>query len=315
MGDHLYTTDPRGELAPSSGYEREGIAFYAYPDQQSGTVPLFRLFGHGDHLYTTNSAEVDSATNAGYSREGILSFVYPDQQPGTVPLFRLFGHGNHLYTTNSAEVNSAINAGYVREGVACFVYNSSQTGTIPIFRWFESGFMRNFAFSDDISFEDRLRILERHSFAYFQITNCTSLSNEEKSNLRKAYKSIIIHGIETRPNVNASANIGLKKLPPTPLLYGNIWVNIAVLFPQGDNEIAQTLIHEMMHVAGYNHPNRCDTVNLPECPQVDTPLDGGEYYGTSPLQSELCIAGNQSLTSGGEGTSCIREGGKYSIVN
>jgi hypothetical protein len=70
VADHFYTTDPNGEGAQSSGYVREGIAFFAFPTQLAGTVPLFRLFGRGgDHFYTTDAGEADFAVSGGYERE------------------------------------------------------------------------------------------------------------------------------------------------------------------------------------------------------------------------------------------------------
>jgi hypothetical protein len=82
------------------------------------------------------------------------------------------------------------------------------------------------------------------------------------------------------PKLNASSFVGAQ----------SISVNFTNLFPLGDNEIAQTLLHEMMHCAGYNHPNRID----PPSPNPDVPYDGGKYFGTPPLRAELCIAGQRS---------------------
>lgn len=133
----------------------------------------------------------------------------------------------------------------------------------------------NFTFDNAITAGQRATLLERHSFALSQICGCNNLQPQERTNLLQAYRRNIWHGINTTPGVNASAIVG-----------GNqIRVNFGVLFPQGANEIAQTLIHEMMHCAGYTHPNRT--------PQ-DSPLDGGAYYGSPPLQAEICIAGSQS---------------------
>ncbi|MDJ0580045.1 hypothetical protein [Crocosphaera sp.] len=133
----------------------------------------------------------------------------------------------------------------------------------------------NFTYSPSIIASHQATLEERHRFAYGQINVCGNLSNQQKEALRIAYTRQIDHDINTTPGVNASAFVG-----------GNqIFVNFDVLFPQGDQEIAQTLIHEMMHCAGYTHPVRM---------AGDTPGDGGPYYSTPPLQSEICIAGVQS---------------------
>ncbi|KAG0041403.1 hypothetical protein BGZ90_009877, partial [Linnemannia elongata] len=43
-GDHFYTTDPNGEVAPSVGYNYEGITGYLYPGATGGTAPVFRWY-------------------------------------------------------------------------------------------------------------------------------------------------------------------------------------------------------------------------------------------------------------------------------
>ena len=119
---------------------------------------------------------------------------------------------------------------------------------------------------------------------------CNQIADQRQI-LREAYQRPIHHGIEMRANVNASADIGGRE----------IRVNFAVLFPRGNVEIAQTLIHEMMHCAGERHPRRRDpdpdageSCARPDPTRFDCPFDGGPYYGTPPLQAELCIAGSQS---------------------
>ncbi len=123
----------------------------------------------------------------------------------------------------------------------------------------------------------RARLLLRHEAAFNSIHNCPNLSSMEKFNLKKAYRKVILHHGTTEGG-NARAEIGGDE----------IWINFDNLFPWGDTEISQTLIHEMMHIAGYTHPDRRDT---------DVPGDNGAYYGSAPLRAEFCIAGTQSLHS------------------
>jgi hypothetical protein len=89
-------------------------------------------------------------------------------------------------------------------------------------------------------------------------------------------------------------------------------VNFGVLFPQGDEEISQTLIHEMMHCAGLTHPTRVDPPAGKSCADpppraFDCPNDEGKYYGTPPLRAEFCIAGDQSDLQGRAGEKALRE--------
>ncbi|WP_225888072.1 hypothetical protein [Myxococcus xanthus] len=130
-----------------------------------------------------------------------------------------------------------------------------------------------------VSGDNWARTLRRHEAAQDAIQTCTHLTNLEKSALRNAYRKAIRHSGTNEAGINARAELGGD----------DVWINFGVLFPQGDTEIAQTLIHEMMHIAGYSHPDRRNG--------IDTPYDGGPYYNSAPLRAELCIAGFQSIHS------------------
>lgn len=136
---------------------------------------------------------------------------------------------------------------------------------------------RNFTWNSDITHVQRMRSLERFSHSYERALDCrTHLTDDERKKLISyGYRKNISIGINTTPRVNASARLNSNL----------IWINFNVLFPQGDREIAQTLIHELMHCAGYTHPQRTAS---------DRPYDGGAYYNSPPLRAELCIAGQQS---------------------
>ena len=170
----------------------------------------------------------------------------------------------------------------------------------------------NFTFDSAITPAQVSKLLERHRFAYSRIWECGNLSSDERVQLDKKYQESIHHGISTDPNVNASAFIGGNRID----------VNFGNLFPQGDVAIAQTLIHEMMHCAGYNHPK--DRVKPPAgqpCNSSlghDCPFDNGKYYGTPPLRAELCIAGSQDdamriRQNSVENTCVIDETGRCSL--
>ena len=151
----------------------------------------------------------------------------------------------------------------------------------------------NFTFVPQITNADRATLLARHQFAFDRAVLCNRLNADERRKLLSAYTRPIHHDISTNANANAEATINGS----------TILVNFGNLFPQGPTEIAQTLIHEMMHCAGYTHPNRQSS---------DTPGDGGAYYGTPPLRSEICIAGSQSLAlTDGRQCHCTESGGHF----
>ncbi len=142
----------------------------------------------------------------------------------------------------------------------------------------------HFTYQAGISQAQRDRLRARHVFAYNRIRNCGTLTASQQASLIRAYQRNIDHRISTDARANARAPVGGS----------NIEVNFANLFPLGDIEIAQTLIHEMMHCAGFRHPDRRDEDPTNPGAPFDTPGDNGQYYGTPPLQAEICIAGAQS---------------------
>ncbi len=89
--DHYYRVglsslvDSESDRLKSYGYVSEGSVFYTPYTQSNQVVPLFQLYGNGDHFYTIDIKEVESAVNLGYEKEGIACFVYPSELHGTVP--------------------------------------------------------------------------------------------------------------------------------------------------------------------------------------------------------------------------------------
>jgi hypothetical protein len=89
-GDHFYTTDPSGELAPTSGYDYEGITGYIATSQQSGTTALYRWFSaqSGDHFYTTDPSG-ELAPTSGYDYEGITGYIWMNVQGSATSVPRI----------------------------------------------------------------------------------------------------------------------------------------------------------------------------------------------------------------------------------
>ena len=167
------------------------------------------------------------------------------------------------------------------------------------------------------------QIMQHLAVIVTRIETCKVLEREEKDRLMEAFLRRIRITISNDPTANASVPFGQNV----------IQINFANLWDAGDDEIRQTLIHEMMHIAGYCHPIRCDSIEEcrsncslvrdPRCPpedenldcnRVDTPLQGGPYYNSAPLRAELCIAGGQSLVAKHERIRCNPTEEGYSIV-
>jgi hypothetical protein len=127
-----------------------------------------------------------------------------------------------------------------------------------------------------------------HRWGFTQAAGCNNLNDDERSALFSVYRRAISHGFNTDPKANASATVGGS----------NIDVNFTNFSALPNCEAAQTLIHELMHCAGYRHPDPRDPApgKPRDCNVDDCPGDNGPYYGTAPLRAELCIVGVQSDT-------------------
>jgi hypothetical protein len=128
-GDHFYTTDASGELAPGCGYAYEGAPFHTFPEGTASTTPFYRWYSQSgeEHFYTTDpSGELDP--KLGYKLEGILGFIATTQLPGTVALHRWWqpSRSDHFYTTH-ATGELAPKVGYEYEGVAGYVLPAART--------------------------------------------------------------------------------------------------------------------------------------------------------------------------------------------
>ncbi|MBZ5711462.1 hypothetical protein [Nannocystis pusilla] len=72
-GRRFYTTSGTCENAATP----EGALGHIATDPQCGAVPLFRLYGSGDHFYTTSEAERDNAVAMfGYQYEAVAGYVW-----------------------------------------------------------------------------------------------------------------------------------------------------------------------------------------------------------------------------------------------
>ncbi len=88
-GGH-FMTDKFAELGGGiAQWQYEGIPYRVCPDQEPGTVPLYRYVNPAAnrHFYTTNYAEL-GAGKYGYYLEEIQCYVFPTNRAGTLPLHR-----------------------------------------------------------------------------------------------------------------------------------------------------------------------------------------------------------------------------------
>lgn len=98
-------------------------------------VTLTRLYNpwSGEHLYTSDAAEVKNLTELGWRNEG-TAWVAPSTS--STPVYRLYNpfSGDHHYTTDEDEYAKCAKDGWRQEGIAWYSADSS-TGT-PVYRGF-----------------------------------------------------------------------------------------------------------------------------------------------------------------------------------
>ena len=134
-GRHFYTASEPEKAKVLTLYPRfayEGIAFYAYPTQETGTVPVYRFYHqlNGSHVYTASESEKATiiANYPVYANEGIAYYAEPNATNGAVPLYRLFNTqlGTHFFTTSLPEATYAVATWpqFAYEGAVFYVRSS-----------------------------------------------------------------------------------------------------------------------------------------------------------------------------------------------
>jgi hypothetical protein len=123
LGEHFYTTN-YNELAQGSntGYIFEGVAFFAFPTQVSGSEPVYRYYNAtvNDHFYTRSAV-----TPGGYSLERIAFYAYPSALNGSVPVYRYYNGApvyDHFYIKNQNEFYLGNTGAFVYEDIPFYAY-------------------------------------------------------------------------------------------------------------------------------------------------------------------------------------------------
>jgi hypothetical protein len=128
---HFFATNPTVEDIDLNQLKLEGIGWKMFTTNVPGTVPLYRLFFGGDHLFTINGAEKSSLEVGAYVFEGIVGYVYSQPGPDRIEVFRFYNPagnpggpgpipGEHFYTTDTNEIPTLPGRGYQSEGIAFY---------------------------------------------------------------------------------------------------------------------------------------------------------------------------------------------------
>ncbi len=115
---HFYTIDEAEKnslIATNPNWTYEGIAYYAYTTQASGTVPLYRFYSkaYRGHFFTINEAEMRTVrnTNPNWNYEGVAYYVGSSDAMGACPVYRFWSkeYRHHFYTMNYSEMLTLCN--------------------------------------------------------------------------------------------------------------------------------------------------------------------------------------------------------------
>ena len=115
-------------------WENRNIIMAIYVPESK--IDVYRIYNpnSGEHFYTTNKKEAESAVKAGWNDEGRLCMAPKDSD---YPVYRLFNPnardaGSHHFTISPKEREDLVKAGWVDEGVA--FYSAAQNKGTKLWR-------------------------------------------------------------------------------------------------------------------------------------------------------------------------------------
>jgi lysyl endopeptidase len=132
-GAHFYTpiaAERDYVLANFPSYAYEGLAFYAYDTQVTGSYPVYRLYNRNNrrHFYTMAKNERDSvlASLPEVTDEGIAWYAQWGSSSTASPMYRFYNpvKGSHFYTLSEAEKAIVLRdqPTFILEGVAYYAW-------------------------------------------------------------------------------------------------------------------------------------------------------------------------------------------------
>jgi hypothetical protein len=111
------------------GFASDGVVLHITPEAGPGLAGIHHLYrpGHGDRLFTTDTAERDAAIAAGWRDHGIDFYASPSAGEGLLPVYRLLKAGCHGYAVGDAEKQRLVTEGWTYEKVAFHARGSFRT--------------------------------------------------------------------------------------------------------------------------------------------------------------------------------------------
>jgi hypothetical protein len=133
----------------------EGNEGYVPRKRTAGHKPIYRLWKHPHHVYTTSWSEYLKLGQRGYSTDGIAAYVARRKASGRTPLYWLVNRltGDTVLTITAAERRRLVRAGYSDKGRIGYVAKKPRPGHLPLYRAHEPEF-DDHLYTDDVEFID-----------------------------------------------------------------------------------------------------------------------------------------------------------------
>ncbi|OZV77396.1 hypothetical protein CA850_23390 [Micromonospora echinospora] len=105
------------------GFASDGIVVHIAPEPGPGLVGIHYLYrpGHGDRIFTTDTAERDAFLAAGWRDYGTDFHASPSAGAGLLPVYRLVKGECHGYAVGDTEKQRMLTEGWTYEKVAFHV--------------------------------------------------------------------------------------------------------------------------------------------------------------------------------------------------
>lgn len=133
-GAHFFTTSaPERDwvIASIPAFHYEGVAFYAYASQVTGSSPIFRFYNTqtGRHFYTISTVERDIAmASAAYTYEGQSWYAQKASGGTASAVYRFYNQDKdaRFYTVSTAERDWLVqgNRSWALEGIAYYAWTT-----------------------------------------------------------------------------------------------------------------------------------------------------------------------------------------------
>jgi len=134
--------------AVDDDWEYQMISFYAYPDRESETSPVYRFYNiqQGGYFYTVSKKTRDWVIKTKsdiWDYQGVGFYAYSSRKSGTLPVYKFQNRANssYYYTISEKTRDWLIETEVKQEdwrydGIGFYAYSRDNIDNLPIYRYF-----------------------------------------------------------------------------------------------------------------------------------------------------------------------------------